>query len=169
MKKYILFSIGFLMILILNSCNHTPKKIEKYIKKHCDFSTTDSCSIDLRKALKKDYDTMYVFNSLIPLTGVQNILGIKDYNKSNNSETTLMGKDSEMSIIILVKNNKIVFEDEYYYNNYNIKLSYENFIIVNGKGIFDGNTIDVTGYKCINPIFNVIKNNDYYLVECMPQ
>lgn len=103
--------ISSLVILMLNSCIHTPRKIEKYIKKHCGLEMTDTCYIDLRKALKTDYDTMYVFNSLIPLTGVQNIIGINDYGKCKNPEITLIGYDSEMCRIVLVKNNKVVYED----------------------------------------------------------
>ena len=166
MKKYFLFLISFAILLMLGSCTHTPQKIEKYIKKHCNFATTDTCSIDLRKALKTDYDTMYVFNSLIPLTGVQNILGINDYGKCKNPEITLIGRDSEMCRIILVKNHKVVYEDEYHYNHYNTKLFYQDFTIVNGQGIFDRNSIEVTCYMCTNSIFKVIKNSDeHYLVE----
>ena len=89
---------------------------------------------------------MYVFNSLIPLTGVQNIIGINDYGKCKNPEITLIGYDSEMCRIILVKNNKVVYEDEYHYNDYNTKFSYHDFSIVNGQGIFDGSPNRVSGY-----------------------
>jgi len=134
MKKIFLIITIPLMFLILNSCVHTPRKIERYIKRHCDMEKYDTCYIDLRKSLKVDYDTMFFFNSLIPLTGVQNILGIKDYGKNKNPEITLIGKDSEMCKIILVKNNKVVFEDEYYYDYYNTKIFYQDFSIVNGQG-----------------------------------
>ena len=73
---------------MLNSCAHTPQKIERYIKNHCDLRTVDTCFIDLSQALETDYDTMYVFNSLIPLTGIQNIIGIKDYGKCKKPEMT---------------------------------------------------------------------------------
>ncbi len=166
MKKYILILINFLIILMLGSCIHTPKKIEKYIKKHYNLGTTDTCYIDLRKALRLDYDTMYVFESLTPLTGVQNILGIQDYGKCKNPEKTLIGHDSEMCRIVLVKNNKVIYEDEYLYNHYSTKLSYRNFNIVKGQGIFDGSPIEVSGYMCVNYIFRVTKTSDqYYLVE----
>lgn len=166
MKKYILILISSLVILMLNSCIHTPRKIEKYIKKHCGLEMTDTCYIDLRKALKTDYDTMYVFNSLIPLTGVQNIIGINDYGKCKNPEITLIGYDSEMCRIVLVKNNKVVYEDEYHYNDYNTKISYHDFSIVNGQGIFNGSPIKVSGYICIDYIFRVIKTSDkHYIVE----
>jgi len=165
MKKYVLFIISFLVIFILNGCIHMPQKIEKHIKKNCDFSMIDTCFFDLRKALKIDYDTMYVFNSLIPLTGVQNILGIDNYGKSNNPEQTLIGYDSEMCRVVLVKNHKVVYEDEYHYNNYNTKLLYNKFFIVKGQGIFDGNFIDVKGYIYTGYIFKVTKINDKYLVH----
>lgn len=166
MKKIFLIITISLVISILNSCTHFPGKIEKYIKQHCDMEESDTCYIDFRKVLKIDYDTMYVFNSLIPLTGVQYILGINDYGKCKNPEITLIGKDSEMCKIIFVKKNKVVFEDEYYYNHYNTKLIYQDFSIVNGQGIFDGNNVVVRGYICTDYIFKVIKTIDKcYLVE----
>ena len=166
MKKIFLIITILLVISILNSCAHTPRKIEKYIKRQCDMEESDTCYIDLRKALKTDYDTMYVFNSLIPLTGVQNILGINDYGKCKNPEITLMGKDSEMCRIILVKKNKVVYEDEYYYNQYNTKLVYQDFSIVNGQGVFDGDNVVVSGYMCTDYIFKVTKTIDKcYLIE----
>lgn len=165
MKRFVLVFINSLIIMVLSSCTHTPLKIEKYIKMHCDLEIVDTCYIDLRKALKTDYDTMYVFNSLTPLTGVQNIIGIKDYGKCKHPETTLIGNDSEMCRIILVKNHRVVYEDEYRYNDYDTKLSYHNFDIVNGKGIFDKNLIRVSGYVYTNHIFKVIKTSDkHYLV-----
>ena len=161
---YVLFFISFLGVFMLNSCTHTPQKIEKYTKKHCGFETTDTCYIDLRKALKTDYDTMYVFNSLIPLTGVQNILGIHDYGKCKNPEITLIGRDSEMCRVILVKNHKVVYEDEYHYNHYDTKLLYHDFMLVKGHGIFDGGHIEVEGYMSTNYIFKISKTNDnHYL------
>lgn len=166
MKKHILILIGSLVILMLNSCTRMPEKIEKYIKKHCDLEMTDTCYIDLRKALKTDYDTMYVFNSLTPLTGVQNIIGINDYGKCENPEKTLIGHDSEMCRIILVKDNKVVYEDEYHYNDYNTKFSYYDFSIVNGQGIFDGSPIRVSGYICTDYVFKVRKTRDkHYIVK----
>lgn len=162
MKKYVLI---LLVVLILVSCNHTPEKLEQYIKVHCNFENADTCYIDLSKALKIDYDTMYVFNSLTPLTGVRNIIGIKDYEKCKNPETALIGHDSEMCRIILIKNKNVVYEDEYYYSEYNAELLYDKFKIVNGKGLFDGSSIEVDGYMCANHIFKVVKTkNKYYLI-----
>jgi hypothetical protein len=157
----------FLGVFILNGCFHTPQKIERYIKRHCDFKTTDTCFVDLRKVLKTDYDTMYVFNSFTPLTCVQNILGIKDYGKSKNPETTFIGYDSDMCRIILIKNYKVVYEDEYHYNDYNTKLVYRDFPIVEGEGIFDvGPPVRDHGYICTDYIFKVTKrDNKYYRVE----
>jgi hypothetical protein len=163
MKKYILILISFLIILTFSSCVHTPQKIEKYIKKHCDFEIIDTCYIDLCKALKVDYDTMYIFNSLIPLTGVKNILKIENYYASENDVT---GYDSEMCRIILIKNHKVVYEDEYHYNDYNTELLYDDFTIVNGRGIFDGSPVNVSGYMCTDRVFRVIKiGNKHCLVN----
>ena len=164
MKKNILFLIGFLTVFLLNSCLHTPDKIEKYVKKHCDFDKTDICYIDMRKALKVDYDTMYVFKPFTPLTVVQNILGIGDYGKSKEPETTLIMYDSHKARIVLTKNHKIVYEDEYYYKEYNTELFYWIFTIVKGQGIFDGSPIEDDCYMYTNPIFEVerLKNEQTY-------
>lgn len=161
-----MFFISFLAFFMLNSCTHTPQKIETYVKKYCNFKANDTCFIDLRKILKLDYDTMYVFGSLTPLTGVRNIIGINEYGKSKNPKIDLIGYDSDMCRIILIKNGKVVYEDEYHYRNYRTRLLYENFHIVKGQGIFDGNSIDVKGYICTNHIFKVTKHgNKYYRVE----
>lgn len=158
--------ISCLVMLILNSCIHTPRKIERYIERCCDIEMTDTCYVDLRKALKTDYDTMYVFNSMVPLTGAQSIIGIKDYGKYQNPETILIGNDSETCRIILVKNNKVVYEDEYHYNQYNTKISYQDFCIVKGQGIFDGNSVEVCGYVSTKHMFRVTKiNNILYVHE----
>jgi hypothetical protein len=120
----------------------------------------------MRKVLKVDYDTMFVFNSLIPLTGVRNILGIDNYEKCKNPEITLIGWNSEMCRIILIKNHKVVYEDEYQYRDYNTYLDYDEFTIVKGQGIFDGGAINVEGYMYTEHIFKITKtNNKRYLVE----
>ena len=166
MKNNAIVLIGFIVVLMLNSCAHTPQKIERYIKNHCDLRTVDTCFIDLNQALETDYDTMYVFNSLIPLTGIQNIIGIKDYGKCKNPEMTLIGHDSETCRIILVKNNKVVYDDEYNFNDYNTKISFRDFSIVYGEGLFDGSIVKVSGYIYLDQIFMVTKKSDgQYLLE----
>ncbi|MFV0599031.1 MAG: hypothetical protein ACK5M0_04815 [Bacteroidales bacterium] len=153
MKTHSLF-LFVLGIFILNSCTHTPAKIEKYINKHCDFSKTDTCFIDLRKALV-DYDTMYVFDEFTVVTGVRDIIGITDYPAKENE---FVGYDSEMCRIILVKNHKVVYEDEYHYWDYNTSLDFWEFSVVKGQGIFDKTIVEESGYRCINYIFKVTRS-----------
>jgi len=157
-----LFIIGLFAMFCLNliGYNSTPEKIERYIKKHCNFDNTDTCYIDLRKALKVDFDTLYIFNEATPLTGVQNILGINDYGKSKNPEQTLIVYGFNMRKIILLKNNKVVYEDEYHTRGYNTTLYHYGFTVVTRTGVFDGSPIEVEGYMYANHIFKVEREKD---------
>lgn len=150
MKMHFLF---VLVIFIINGCTHTPTKIEKYINRHCDFSKSDTCYIDLRKALV-NYDTMYVFDGFTVITGIRNIIGIKNYPAKENE---LVGYDSEMCRIILIKNNNIVYEDEYHYWDYNTSLHFQSFPIVKGQSVFNNKIGEEYGYRCTSYIFKVTR------------
>lgn len=146
------------MIIGIMSCSHTPTKLEKYINNHNLLKDTSDASIDLRDALKTDYDTMFVFDSFTPITGVKRIIGIPDYGYSDNPETALICSDSEMCKIILVKNKKVVYDDEYYFNDYYVKIDYHGFDTVINEGIFDGEKIKTIGYINTDPVLRVNKD-----------
>ena len=79
---------------------------------------------------------------------------------------TLIGHDSETCRIILVKNNKVVYDDEYNFNDYNTKISFRDFSIVYGEGLFDGSIVKVSGYMYLDQFFMVTKKSDgQYLLE----
>ena len=87
------------------ACNHTDKKIIKYVKSVCP-SGSDTCRIDLRKVLNVDYDCMYLFCEFTQPDEISSIMGIA---YSSNKTIT----DSKYRIILL-KNNQIVYEDDFY-------------------------------------------------------
>ncbi|PKP20680.1 MAG: hypothetical protein CVU04_03390 [Bacteroidetes bacterium HGW-Bacteroidetes-20] len=160
MKKSIKFLlIGTLILITTNSCLSPIQKIEKYINKNCNFEIDDTCNIDIQKALRVEYDTMYIFYSLIPTSGVQRIIGTSDFKNSNKSENALLGKDSDIYFIFLKKDGKVVYEDKYHSSSL-IYLSSDNFVEVKGMGFFDGDSVQVSGEMNTNPIFQVVKAND---------
>ena len=147
------FAIG--IALVCSCTRHFPEKVERYILKHKILDGKGNGELDLREALDIDYDTIYVFYSLTPLNGIQNIIGIKTYGDAEDPYTALIGSDSEMCRVILIKNNKVVYEDEYYYSHYKLQVLFETFYEVNGCGIFDGNLAPVHGYMCTKHHFTV--------------
>jgi hypothetical protein len=160
MKKNIKFLlIGSIIILITTSCLSPIQKIEKYVNKNCNFEIDDTCNIDIQKVLGVEYDTMYIFSSLIPISGVQRIIGTSDFKNSNKSADALLGTDSDMKFIFLKKDGKVVYEDKYFSSSL-LYLSSDNFIEVKGMGFFDGDSCETFGYMNINPIFKVIKTED---------
>ena len=104
MNKLITICVFTIGITFVCSCtHHFPKKVEWYISKHNILNDQGKGELDLREVLDIDYDTMYVFHSLIPLNGVQNIIGIKTYGDAEDPYTALIGSDSEMCRVILIK------------------------------------------------------------------
>ena len=161
MNKLITICVFTIGITFVCSCtHHFPKKVERYISKHNILNDQGKGELDLREVLDIDYDTMYVFRSLIPLNGVQNIIGIKTYGDAEDPYTALIGSDSEMCRVILIKNNKVVYEDEYYYSHYKLQVLFETFYKVNGCGVFDGNPAPVEGYMCTKHHFTVSRVSD---------
>ena len=158
------FAIG---IALVGSCTrHFPEKVERYILKHNILDDKGNGELDLREALDIDYDTIYVFYSLTPLNGIQNIIGIKTYGDAEDPYTALIGSDSEMYRIIFIKNKSVVYEDDYYYYKYRLNLQFETFHKISGYGIFDGNLAPVHGYMCTKRHFMVRKvSDDEYIMK----
>ena len=158
------FTIG--VALVCSCTDHFPEKVERYISKHNILNDQGKGELDLREVLDIDYDTIYVFYSLTPLNGIQNIIGIKTYGDAEDPYTALIGSDSEMCRVILIKNNKVVYEDEYYYSHYKLQVLFETFYEVNGCGIFDGNLAPVHGYMCTKHHFTVSRvSDDKYMMK----
>ena len=167
MNKLIPIYILVIGTILLCGCTcHFPEKVERYISRHDILDDKGNGELDLRKALDIDYDTMYVFYSFTPLNGVQNIIGIKDYEDSEDPYTALIASDSGMCRIIFIKNNRVVYEDDYYYYEYKLDLQFEAFRKISGYGIFDGSPIAVHGYICTKHHFTVRRvSDDKYIME----
>jgi lipoprotein len=99
-KSIFIFVFTIVFTSICSCSSHFPDKIEGYVLKHNILNDRGFGELDLREVLGMDYDTMYVFHSLIPLNGVQNIIGIKTYGDAEDPYTALIGSDSEMCIVI---------------------------------------------------------------------
>ena len=161
MNKLIPICILVIETILLCGCTcHFPEKVERYISRHDILDDKGNGELDLRKALDIDYDTMYVFCSFTPLNGVQNIIGIKDYGDSEDPYTALIASDSGMCRIIFIKNNSVVYEDDYYYYKYRLSLQFETFRKIKGNGIFDGQSISVYGYISTKHHFTVSRGSD---------
>ena len=159
MNKLILIYILVIGTILLCGCTcHFPEKVERYISKHNILNDQGKGELDLREVLDIDYDTMYVFCSFTPLNGVQNIIGIKDYGDSEDPYTALIASDSGMCRIIFIKNNSVVYEDDYY--KYRLSLQFETFRKIKGNGIFDGQSISVYGYISTKHHFTVSRGSD---------
>ena len=152
------FTIG--VALVCSCTDHFPEKVERYISKHNILNDQGKGELDLREVLDIDYDTIYVFYSLTPLNGIQNIIGIKTYGDAEDPYTALIGSDSEMCRIIFIKNKRVVYEDDYYYYEYKLNLEFETFRRISGYGIFDGSPIAVYGYICTKRHFTVSRVSD---------
>ena len=100
---YIIF-----VFLVFGCTNSTDKKIIHYIQ---NLECIDTCCIDLRNVLNVDYDIMYLFGEFTLDDEISSIIGIE---YQENKVIT----DSKYRII-LVKNNKIVYEDDFYQKNIN--------------------------------------------------
>ena len=98
--------IILLSVCLFYGCSDTDDKLYKYIESHCDFEEADTCYIDIKDALKIDYDKMYLF---VELTHADEISKILEIPYNNNRFIP----DSKYRIIFL-KNDKIVYEDDYY-------------------------------------------------------
>ena len=158
------FAIG--ITLVCSCTRHFPEKVERYILKHKILDDKGNGEFDLREALDIDYDTIYVFYSLTPLNGIQNIIGIKTYGDAEDPYTALIGSDSEMCRIIFIKNNRVVYDDDYYYYEYKLDLQFEKFRKISGYGIFDGSPIAVHGYIYTKHHFTVSRvSDDRYIME----
>lgn len=97
---------------------------------------------------------------------MRNIIGIQDYGDSDHPETAWVGWNSEMCRLILLKNHKVVYEDEYHYWDYDTEISFWDFDTVSGMGFFDGNSGQEVGYMCADSISHVVKAKDgKYLVK----
>lgn len=134
------------------SCSNTDEKIQSYIENHCDFKTSGSCFINIKYVLKVDFDTMYLFTGYpVPREVFSAVLKMP-YTKDK--------ENSDGDKIILIKNRKIVYEDEWIHNKVIISGGIEFSEITNNNVIFDGDKLPFSYVMYLNPIFNVEKINN---------
>ncbi|MBP1645520.1 MAG: hypothetical protein H6Q16_1095 [Bacteroidetes bacterium] len=117
-------SLNFRIIIVLisasvlmSACNRTSDKITRYINRNCDFKKTDvffhsfdSTSytapadyIDLKKALKVDYDTLYLISAAFE-EDISEIIGFPYH----GGDFTVEAEDR--NLLLLVKQNKVVYK-----------------------------------------------------------
>ena len=105
MKKSIL-KAALLSMYLFYGCSNTDNKLNNYIESHCNFNLADTCYINLKDALNIEYDKMYFFVEYTSEDEISEIMGIPYSN-------TKRIHDSEKKIILL-KNDKVVYDDTYY-------------------------------------------------------
>ena len=142
MKKNNFKFLIILSIYLIYGCSNTDDKLKKYIESHCSFEQSEICYIDLKDALNIDYDKMFLFGEGIRSDEISNIIGLT-YSKDK------FVPDSKYRIIF-VKNNKVVYDDDYY--------QYQtDFVLLNPiKEVYPLTTC----YLCTDSIFYVTKREN---------
>lgn len=100
------FWITLAIVVLLSGCSDTNDKLKSYIESHCNFNDVDSCYIDIKDALKINYDEIYIFGETTMEDEISEIIGIPYKNDK-------FIPDSKYRMILL-KDKKIVYEDDYY-------------------------------------------------------
>jgi hypothetical protein len=98
---------------------------------------------------------MFVFEEYTQLQGVRLILGIEEYNSKNNLLPKGFLVEDSHKKIILIKNRNIVYEDDI-----ESQYFYDDGIIVNKTGTFDGEPYVHSARMYTSPRFLVTKKDD---------
>lgn len=118
--KRINFKIIIVLVaasVLLGACNRTSDKIARYIRYNCDFKETDVFYntsgitsyiapvdyIDLKKALKVDYDTLYLISVGFE-SDISEIIGFPYH----GGDFTVESEDRDL--LLLVKQNEVVYK-----------------------------------------------------------
>ena len=104
-KLYIKIFFISIVSFICISCRHLNDIVKEYINSNM-ITGQSYYSIDLREVLQIDYDSMYIFGEYSN-TDIEDIIGIEYCNKNK------LIADSDHRII-LFKNGKIVYEDDFW-------------------------------------------------------
>lgn len=136
--------------IICLACNHTNDYIFKYI--NSNNLSPDKDTIDLQDVLGLKYDSMYLFceytNYMIPMF-------IRDY--SNGEELI----EDSYHRILLFKDNKIVYEDDYYAD----KIQFE-WITEKLDTIYDGYLVHYGSQYKFYKYFDSSGHPFYHLTKC---
>lgn len=156
--------IVFFFTILFSSCTSTDEKIYSYIENHCVFETEEICYMDIRDALKVDFDTMYIFPGYpVPKEVVSYVLRT-NYEKAK--------ENSDADLIILVKDKKIVYESEWTHSQVAIDGGKEYFEVTSEDVIFDGEKLPFSYLVYVTSIFKVEKvsnpsgqlNKSFYII-----
>lgn len=155
--------LTLLIIFFVAGCKPITKKIENI----CDnsvFSQDSTIIIDMKNILC-DYDHLFIVESLTPLSCVRNMISIPSYRNRETSDNSLIGTDSEKYFIILVKGEKVVYEEEFDYYNSKVYFNLETFKRKEGICVFDNEDVKSACYYESGSFFVVRKINDYYYIS----
>ncbi|MCL2802100.1 MAG: hypothetical protein FWD28_10115 [Treponema sp.] len=109
------YVIILLSICFFVGCSNTESKLDRYIKLNCNFKKSDVCYIDIKEVLNVDFDEMYIFYRTVTKDEISEVIGIPYSNKKIKDDIfdyDLFYYDNKYWIILL-KNKKIVYEDEF--------------------------------------------------------
>lgn len=153
--------LSLLCLCLISSCHKSiPDKIDAFINNNHLFSKSDTCIINLSDVLNIEYDTMYLFNSVIPLSGLNDIIGRES---SEDTYNQLAFIDSEDIYVYFKKNEKIVLEDRFSKKSH-LEFNLDSFKKQYKTTLFDGDSIEVFGYYSSNNKFRVINLKDYSIL-----
>lgn len=107
MKNYSIIFLTMFSVLLLSSCSTSfDKKIANHIEIKCsDFSTPQSCSIDLAEVTDFEWDSMYVFASMTMPDEINEVIGFDCNCKHVRDNYTR---------VVFTKGNRIVYKSQYY-------------------------------------------------------
>ncbi len=164
MKKII--NLMIIQLLLVSCQQPLPSKVEAYIDEKCDWSDCDTYYINM-KCVIGEYDKMYLFNSATPLTVARDIIGIHNYRMCSNPEIALLGKniEEEYHYLIVVRNNKVIHEEEYNYREYRIRINQNALHKVFGSGTWDNEFFQTHAYEISDTIFIVTRKNHLYKLD----
>ena len=126
-------------------------QLYSYITSQCNFRM-DTCTIDLRNILHKDFDTLYIFGGYSSKESISLIVENKPMVISGNYEYI---SGNENDLVILSRNKRIVGKFSWNQN----KVSILKGDLIERKGIFDGDTIEQYADIYYSSVFVVRKIN----------
>ncbi|WP_337167639.1 hypothetical protein [Xenorhabdus bovienii] len=97
----IVFALILGIVIVFLSFNNSKLSLIGYVDKHCQKNT--ACLIDVNKITSFDWDKMYIIDKGMGREDIEYIIG-----------AAFTGKASLFYKIIFVKNQKVIYSDEYY-------------------------------------------------------
>ncbi len=143
MRKKIIFGIAFLILGFLVFLYFLQElRLKDYLEKECHF---ENCVVDLKGLVHEKPDYIFIFYPEISKNEISKAIGFEYHNDAKISD--------ERRRIIIVKNKKVIFEDEFWNN----EIEFQN-----------GETIKFSKGKILNNPYDFFKNSKFnvqYLKE----